>query len=197
VSNYSDDILKNPTLLPAIMFYACRHCLYTDNELDPRPTRVCPNCGKKGRKTLYQRYNIQYFLEMVQRLYIKDEPQAVVLIVCTMLERLVEDLLVEIMTKHSMDDDAIDDELRRFERFSDRAECLFKKYSGMTLAKAIESIHIKGFWQTWKDVKKKRDGFIHGKASMISRSDGQKSFVLALDAQNVFSQLHNKYSLRQ
>jgi hypothetical protein len=195
VNNYSDDILKNPTLLPAIMSCACEHCLYVDNELDFSPTRICPNCGKTGTRKLFQKYNIHYFLEMIQRLYLKDEPQAIVLTVCAMLERLVEDLLFQIMRKNNLKDDEIDSKLFVNWRLDDRAKDLFKEYAKLTLAQAIEAIPKKDFWQTWKDLREKRDGFMYGVASAINSPDCKKSFKLALEAQHVFSQIHNRYGL--
>jgi len=195
VSSYSDDILKNPTLLFGIMFCACKHCLYADDELDFHVTRVCPHCGKSGTRRLFQTYNIQYFLEMIQRLYIKDEPQAIVLTVCALMERLVEDLLFQIMRKNGLDDNEIDSILLRSWRLDDRATKVFKKYAKQTLAQAIEGISAKKFWRTWRDLQEKRDKFIHGRASAISSPDGKKTFELALDAQQVFCQVHNRHCL--
>jgi hypothetical protein len=166
-----------------------------DNELDFSPTRVCSNCGKTGTRILFQRYNIQYFLEMIQRLYVKEEPQAIVLTVCAMLERLVEDLLFQIMRKNNLKDDEIDSKLSVTWRLDDRAKDLFKEYAKLTLAQAIEAIPVKDFWQTWKDLQTKRDKFIHGRASAISSPDGRNAFVLALDAQQVFCKVHNRHCL--
>lgn len=190
----SDHILKNPSLVPALMYSACDHCLYVDNKLIVSK-RICPNCGRKGIWRLFQKYSVQYFLELVQRLYIKDEPQAVVLIVCAMLERLLEDLLVQIMRKHKLSEDEIDRKLSASRRLDDRARDLFKEYAKLTLAQAIEAIPSNNFWKTWDDQKKKRDKFIHGSAAAIRANDARDAFELAIDAQSVFCQLHNKYCL--
>lgn len=81
MNEYSDEVLRNATLLPAVMYSACAHCGYADNDLDFDPKRICPHCGMTGTRRLFQKYAVQYFLELMQRLYIKDEPQAIVLIV--------------------------------------------------------------------------------------------------------------------
>ena len=192
MNQYSEDILKNPTLLPAVMNLACVHCRYVDNELDISRTRVCPHCGKSGTRVLYRKYNVQHFLELIQRLYTKNEPEAIVLVACAMLERLLEDLLIEMMEKHNLDDDAIDRKLKDFWRLDERAKKLFKAYSGKTLAQELSPA--KGFWKIWKELRYKRDEFIHGRASVIIPSDGRKGFELALNAEHIFSQIHNKYA---
>jgi hypothetical protein len=197
MSEYSEHTLRNPTLLPAVMYCRCTHCNYVDNELDFRKTRVCPHCGQTGTRMLFQKYSIQYFLELIQRLYMKDEPQAIVLVVCGMLERLLEDLLIEIMRKHKLDDATIDERLVKAWRLEDRVKGLFKEYSMSTLPQVIETLSIKDFWETWKDLKEKRDQFMHGKPAAMKNSDGKKAFELALDAQYVFAQIHNKYCLLQ
>jgi hypothetical protein len=195
MTGYSDVVLRDPTLLPAVMYCRCAHCNYLDNELDFRKTRICPHCGQTGIRVLFQKYSIQYFLELIQRLYMKDEPQAIVLVVCAMLERLLEDLLIEIMRKHKLDDARIDQILLEVWRLEDRAKRLFRDYTMSTLPQAIETLSIKAFWKTWNDLKKKRDQFVHGKPAAMKNSDGKEAFELALDAQYVFAQIHNRYCL--
>ena len=129
----------------------------------------------------------------MQRLYIKNEPESIVLLACAVLERLLEDLLIEIMEKHSLDDNAIDRKLKDFWRLDDRVKRLFKAHTGKTLAQELGPI--KGFWKLWKNLRGKRDKFMHGNASAITPSHGKMAFELALNAEQAFSQMHNKYAL--
>lgn len=120
-----------------------------------------------------------------------EEHAAVVILTCTLLEKLLDDLLVLMAgTRDAQDYRTARQTVKSLGRFDDRKK-LFKKISRISLAAAVERCPAERFWSTWCGLRKTRNHFVHGQPFAISVSTAEHAFRLATNSVPVFAFLQN------
>jgi len=121
-----------------------------------------------------------------------EEHKVVVILTCTLLEKLFDDLLVLIHTCKGMNWSRAEKKVRRLRGFDKRCRA-FEKATNLSLEKAIGQCSIPGFLPDWVDVRKARNTFVHGSPYAIGVSTAEKAFNLAKNAFSLFAYLQNRF----
>ena len=125
-----------------------------------------------------------------------EEHKVVVILACTLLEKLFDDLLVLLYTSKGVGHAEAEEKVSRLRGFDERCR-RFKKYAGLSLEDAIGQCSIPVFFSNWEEVRDKRNKFVHGNPFAIGVDWTEKAFNLAKNAFSVFAWLQNRFCLRQ
>lgn len=122
-----------------------------------------------------------------------EEHKVVVILTCTLLEKLFDDLLVLIYTRKGMSWSRAEKKVRQLRRFDKRCSA-FEKATNLSFEKAISQCSmLPGFFPDWSDVRNARNTFIHGSPYTIKVSTAEKAFNLAKNAFSLFAYLQNRF----
>jgi len=122
-----------------------------------------------------------------------EEHKVVVILTCTLLEKLFDDLLVLIHTCKGMNWSRAEKKVRQLQNFNKRCSA-FEKATNLSLEKAIGQCSIPpGFLPDWSDVRKARNTFVHGSPYIIGVSTAEKAFNLTKNAFSLFAYLQNRF----
>ena len=121
-----------------------------------------------------------------------EEHKVVIILACTLLEKLFDDLLVLLYTCKGVGHAEAEAKVRRLWGFDERCRT-FKKYAGLSLKDAIGQCSIRDFFSDWEEVRDKRNKFVHGNPFAIGVDSTEKAFNLAKNAFSLFAHLQNSF----
>jgi len=125
-----------------------------------------------------------------------EEHKVVVILTCTLLEKLFGDLLVLIYTRKGMNWSEAEKKVQRLDNFPKRCDS-FKEETNLSLEKASnQDSMLHGFFQNWLDIRKARNTFVHGSPYIIKISTAEKAFNLAKNAFSFFAYLQNRFCIQ-
>lgn len=176
----------------------CPNCNYiaeTTKEEDAlsRCDLACPKCGVVGQGARIAPNNYLYVATWVGEFAVSNNRRdhvAAVVLFCALTESILETLKDDYLTlcPHIKS------------KFKPTADPSFKDVFGKTFGDVLESapMDIKGFPSDWKNLRDKRNKFLHGKSSsyQIREVDAHKAMDLTLTAIRVYVWLNNTYCLK-
>ena len=122
-----------------------------------------------------------------------EEHKVVVILTCTLLEKLFYDLLVLIYTRKGMSWSEAEKKVQRLDNFPRRCSS-FKEETNLSLEEASNQYStLHRFFQDWSNVRKARNTFVHGSPYIIKVSTAEKAFNLAKNAFSLFAYLQNRF----
>jgi len=125
-----------------------------------------------------------------------EEHKVVVILTCTLLEKLFGDLLVLIYTRKGKNWSEAEKKVQRLDNFPKRCDS-FKEETNLSLEKASNQYSmLHGFFQNWLDIRKARNTFVHGSPYIIKISTAEKAFNLAKNAFSFFAYLQNRFCIQ-
>ncbi len=119
-----------------------------------------------------------------------EEHNAVVVIGCTLLEKLLHDLIAAALVMSGMGRrEAMDaaNATHGFTALKDR----FKGATALDLASVVEDNGSAKYWNDWRKVVERRNLFIHGLPYAVGASQSESTFCLARDAFGIFARMTN------
>lgn len=120
------------------------------------------------------------------------EYDVVVILTCTFLEALFDELLTELLRNEGSSARAISavlDEVRYLgTRFG-----LFKKLTETKFSSALEETEFKDFPKDWEVLRDRRNKFLHGNPFAIGKEHADKAWELAVNSFSVFASMYNKF----
>jgi hypothetical protein len=125
-----------------------------------------------------------------------EEHKVVVILTCTLLERLFSNLLTLILTCKGMTRTEAIKKIRKLGDFKKRCK-EFKDATGISLEETIGKCSIPNFFSDWQEVRKARNNFVHGTPYAIGVTTSEKAFNLAKNAFSVFAYLQNRFCVMQ
>ena len=158
-----------------------------------RTASECPNCKTSGRKALISLSNYvnvaNWVGEYAVSSNVRDYASAVVMF-CALFESCLEEIIQDYMDLHP------DIKLQ----FENKEKVTIKEVLGSSLPDMLEKApsYIKSFPMDWKEIRDKRNLFMHGKSSSfhITQTDAKKAMDLVPIAIHTFAWLNNQYCLR-
>jgi len=177
----------------------CRFCNYLAINWEEKTALIrteseCPNCKTSGRKSLISLGNYvdvaNWVGEYAISANLRDYASAVVMF-CALFESCLEEIIQDYMDLHP--------DIKT--KFENREMVTLKDIFGVKLPELLEQAptHIKGFPADWKEMRDKRNLFMHGKSSSfhINQADANKAMDLVPRAIHTFAWLNNQYCLRK
>lgn len=154
----------------------------------------CPNCKTTGKKALITLSNYIDVANWVGEYTIssnrRDYASAVIMF-CALFESCLEEIKQDYMDAHP------DVKLE----FESNERATLTDVLGSNLSQLLEQApsDIKMFPIEWKEMRDKRNSFLHGKSSSyhINQADANKAMDLVANAVATFAWLNNKYCLRK
>ncbi len=129
------------------------------------------------------------FVEFIGHSDTTDDDKTVVVLTITLLERMLDDLLLEVMLRAGRAYDAAQDEIdqiRSFERKRDK----FKEVTGLSFAEVMKA-KFEDLYQGWTNLADVRHKFIHGNPYAIGVKDAEKADRLLDSVFAAFAYTHN------
>ncbi len=126
----------------------------------------------------------------------QDDHKVVVTLTHTLLEALLDDLLVTLLViagRAQLEAEQVVEGLRTFAAQAEQ----FETNSHMALADAMAKTTYPWFFYAWQNVRLKRNRFLHGQPFVIGQKTARQAYKLAEHAVGMFAQLQNTYGLRQ
>lgn len=120
-----------------------------------------------------------------------EEHKVIVILTCTLLEVLFNNLLVLIYECKGMTLSQAEKKVYKLQGFDKMCE-VFEIETGLIFKNEINKYSSHDFYKDWEFIRKKRNKFIHGIPYAINRSIATKALNLAKEASNVFAHLQNK-----
>jgi hypothetical protein len=121
-----------------------------------------------------------------------EEHKVVVILTCTLLEKLFDDMLVLLHTREGMDRLKAEKKIGRLRGFYERCKT-FQSAAGLSLDDAIGQCSTPNFFSDWGEVRDRRNKFIHGNPFSIGVPTTEKAFNLAKIAFSLFAYLQNRF----
>lgn len=121
-----------------------------------------------------------------------EEHQVVVLLAVALLEKLFEQLLLQVFVRSGRDEGKARKAVAALRGHGNR-EKVFAGLAGTGLDDAISKSCVTGFHANWQEIRAARNKFIHRSPFAIGASHTEKAFGLAKDAFRVFAHLHNQF----
>jgi len=116
----------------------------------------------------------------------------VVLLTCTSLEVLLEELLTEMLRSEGSSTKVINAVLDKV-RYLDPRFGLFRKLAGRKFPTVLGETEFKDFCKDWKILRDRRNKFLHGNPFTIGKEHADKAFELAINTFSAFAFMHNKF----
>lgn len=129
------------------------------------------------------------FVELIGHSDTTDDDKTVVVLTITLLERMLDDLLLEVMLRHGKAYDAAQaeiDQTRSFERKRDK----FKETTGLSFAEVMKA-KFEPLYQSWTELADVRHKFIHGNPYAIGVRHATKADKLLDSVFSAFAHIHN------
>ena len=139
--------------------------------------------------------------ESIFQIYITPESFApeltvVPILVVTLIEALLNDLLVDLEVKYQQDSILeAREKIRKLQSFDERYD-LFESFTGKNFPKIVQQIS-KPFWDRWKNVRRKRNFFVHGNPYALGWKVCESAFELTLDSIDLFAELNNQFVVQE
>ena len=159
-----------------------------------RVASECPNCKTSGRKALISLSNYALVANWVGEYAISENSRdyaSAVVMSCALVESCLQEIVEDYMDLH--------DDIKL--RFEDNEKVTLKDVLGVSLTQSLESApaHVKAFPNYWKEIRTKRNLFMHGMSSSfhINQPDAYAAMDLIPKAIEVFVWLNNHYCLRK
>ncbi|HUU49403.1 MAG TPA: hypothetical protein VMW81_00385 [Nitrospinota bacterium] len=121
-----------------------------------------------------------------------EEHKVIVILTCTLLEKMFDDLLIKINISKGVDWSEAEKKVSQLRNFNKRCKA-FEKITGNSLKNAIGQTSMTTFYKDWKDIRDKRNEFIHRRPFAIGKSTAEKAFNLAKNACSLFACLQNHF----
>jgi hypothetical protein len=125
-----------------------------------------------------------------------EEHKAVVILTCTLLEKLFHDLLILIHVRNGTDWSKADKDVNKKQGFGELSKD-FRRATSVSLENAIGECPISDFFSDWEKVRKARNSFVHESPYAIGVQITEKAFDLTKNAFSVFAYLQNRFCVRQ
>jgi len=116
----------------------------------------------------------------------------VVILTCTSLEVLLEELLTEMLRSEGSSTKVINAVLDKV-RYLDPRFGLFRKLAGRKFSSPLGETEFKDFYKDWKVLRDRRNIFLHGNPFAIGKEHADKAFELAINTFSAFAFMHNKF----
>ena len=129
------------------------------------------------------------FVEFIGHSDTTDDDKTVVVLTITLLERMLDDLLLEVMLRAGREYRAAQgdiDQIRSFERKRDK----FKEVTGLSFAEVMKAKFEK-LYQDWTELADVRHKFIHGNPYAIGMQHAEKADKLLDSVFAAFAHTHN------
>ncbi len=127
-----------------------------------------------------------------------EEYKAVIILTCTLLEKLFQDFLLELILKNGIERDKATRQLDNNRGMYNR-EKIFKKNTNKSFEDALKDLSLSDFYVSWKKVRETRNDLVHGKYNGIYRANkdvAELAFNLAKSSFSVFAALTNAYCIK-
>jgi hypothetical protein len=173
----------------------CPNCGYIaksseEETLLARVESPCPNCAITGHGAGLGPNNYLEVANWIGEFAASDlrrDHSSAVILFCSFVEAMLETLKDDYLKLHPMS------------RISKPNKPIsFKNVFGVTFEDAFSDAptRLKDFPSAWKDLREKRNKFLHGRSSyVIHRSDAHMAVAVTADAVNSYRWLHNKHCL--
>lgn len=125
-----------------------------------------------------------------------EEHQVVVLLAAAMLEKLFRELLVRLLIAKRFSWEEARRELKKKYRIHETREQRFQELAGETLEQSISKIAM-NFYVRWKEIRVRRNEFLHDFPFVIHVADAGKAFELSKGAFTVFAGLQNRFCIEK
>jgi len=179
--------------------YNCNYIAETDDEEDrlAKTNLSCPNCGLAGRGAglAPSKYLdvANWIGQYAKTEYRRDHVSAVVLF-CALTESILETLKDDYLGIHPKKKNKLKKKLE-----SNKGPD-FKDVFNNTLSDLLKTAppNLRDFPSRWKDLREKRNKFLHAKSSsyLIHKTDADEAIVLTLMVFHVYTWLNNNYCLK-
>ena len=124
-----------------------------------------------------------------------EEHASVVLLSCTLLETLLNELLVLLLTIKQTSPLTRPKAYENTRGFGNKCK-LFKELTDKSLEDAFNKYIKNNFYKEWMEIKDKRNLFVHSTPYALSKDIAEKAFELAKVSFVVFKEIHNCFCLR-
>jgi len=121
-----------------------------------------------------------------------EEHKATVILTCTLIEKLFDDLLIRIIISKGIEWSKAERKVSRLRGFDKLFEA-FEKTTSLSLKEAIGQCSIPNYFADWEEVRTARNHFIHNSPYAISATTAEKAFNLAKNASSLFAYLQNRF----
>ncbi|MGA1999562.1 MAG: hypothetical protein ABSG52_06185 [Terriglobales bacterium] len=132
------------------------------------------------------------FVPLLEYSDTNEEHQIVVLLTAAMLEKLLRQLLLRMLVPTRCGWEEARRELREKYGNHPKREQLFRQLAGETLEQSISKIAM-NFYFRWKEIRDRRNEFLHDFPFVIHVADAEKAFELSTRAFTVFAGLTNRF----
>ena len=123
-----------------------------------------------------------------------EEHTIVVVVVCTFLEKLFDDLLTLLLFLKNGEWTRAFNNVEKLRSFG-RALEAFEWMTGESFDEAGKAVGHADLLTDWKDVQHRRNDFVHGNPHAIRLDTTEKAFQLALKAPTFFASLQNRLTV--
>ena len=189
-----------PVTGEAPRYWECATCGYITG--DPKfadPSVPCPYCSAPdGERRLYPNERIRRLDARIRTYHREGEPEVVVILVATLLETILEDLLDRMMHAHGADLP-----VRRMIMDTERAVGtrigkLFPALAGEEFEDAANELGYRDFPYRWRKLREVRNAFIHdspynGTQESLKPSHAAEAMELLDQAYQLFVLMNNRF----
>ncbi len=164
----------------------CLYIFYGRNQFEIH--EKCPICNFSGAWWVFPSGPLCKILTAILN-HSKHEFIAVIL-TCTLFECMLQNFLKQYMGKLEINDKLI---LKKHRNIEEQIKILYKSFIGKSFKESIQETELKNYYDEWKEIKKKRNLFIHGNVYAIGTETVEKSIKLSKNTFSLFAWLNNKY----
>ena len=137
---------------------------------------------------------MQLFVTLLHEIDEPEEMRVVPILTVTLVETLLNLLLIEIILKAgNVDRVEARNSVSKLPSFDARYQ-QFESLTGVKLSNAIKQSH-SSFWSNWEYVRRRRNTFVHGGYYALGWLACERSWKVVNNSVSVFSGLHNAYAL--
>lgn len=124
------------------------------------------------------------------------EQKVVVILTCTLLEELLANQLVLVLSLRGMSRPAAWKQVKDLSGFKGLCQ-QFENSLGISISKAMSQYSKRNFHSNWCRIVKARNTFIHGNPYAINASTAETAFNLAKNSFSLFAYLQNHFCLKR
>lgn len=130
--------------------------------------------------------------------HLYEEYKAVIIITCTLLERLFQDFLFELILNQGIKRTVVSKLTKPWKSMPQREEA-FRTFTDKSFKDVLNELNSPEFYENWKKVRDTRNSFVHGKHIGIYQANkevAELAFNLAKSSFSVFAILTNAYCIK-
>ncbi len=174
-----------------VTFFRCKGCRRVSRRDQGR--NICSHCGGRTETEGWPDSPGKRLFEAVEAFFGKGDRDLTVILVCDLLEGLLEMFFRDIFMKQGKPRSWIQLTLKKNKSLDLRLKYLFKETLNASFPSVIEGTAFEGFDKRWAAIRSLRGQIFHANFPAIDEKDAQESYDLSRDSLDLFAWMNNKY----